>query len=380
MLTSIAQTEQEIASAENKLKNGEHEECIQLLSSAINTVPQLPKLRLLRARCHIAKGEIEEAAGDFSRAAYINPSDRELLITLATMNYYSLYEPQVALAHIKQCLHYDPEDKACKALFRKLKKYEKDVSKVDEDLVKKRFATAVNKLVGSGERIGLITEVDEEVNVMEKEMNAVGKMPKRLQLKLYKMACRIYSEQKDTKNTLKWCDKTLKIDENDTDALMSRGEMYLNDELYEEAVRELNKANESVGGQNQQVKELLNKAQRLLKQSQTKDYYKILGVTRQADKREIRKAYRKLAQIWHPDKYTGDLDSDAVEKKMSDINQAYEVLKMRAQFDNGEDPFDSSANQSPFGHGGHPFGGHPFGGHPFGGGQFPQGFQFEFKF
>lgn len=52
---------------------------------------------------------------------------------------------------------------------------------------------------------------------------------------------------------------------------------------------------------------------------------------------------------------------------------------MRAQFDNGQDPYDASANQSPFGHGG----GGPFGGHPFGGGQFggfPQGFQFEFKF
>lgn len=84
-------------------------------------------------------------------------------------------------------------------------------------------------------------------------------------------------QQKDQKNALKWCGETLKIDENDTDALMSRGEIYLNDELYEEAVRELNKANESASGQNRQVMELLNKAQRLLKQSQTKDYYKILG-------------------------------------------------------------------------------------------------------
>lgn len=110
------------------------------------------------------------------------------------MNYYSLYEPQVALAHIKQCLHYDPEDKACKALFRKFKKYEKDVSKVAEDLANKRLATVVNKLIGSGERIGLITEVNKEVDVVENDMNAVGKMPRRLQLKLYQMACRTYSE------------------------------------------------------------------------------------------------------------------------------------------------------------------------------------------
>jgi DnaJ family protein C protein 3 len=57
-----------------------------------------------------------------------------------------------------------------------------------------------------------------------------------------------------------------------------------------------------------------------------------LDVPKSADKREIKKAYRKLAQEWHPDKYTGELDNEEVERKMAEINQAYEVL-----YDDGKD-------------------------------------------
>jgi len=51
-----------------------------------------------------------------------------------------------------------------------------------------------------------------------------------------------------------------------------------------------------------------------------------LGVPRSASKKEIKRAFRKLAQQWHPDKYRGDFDKEKVIKKMSEINQAYEVL------------------------------------------------------
>ena len=54
-----------------------------------------------------------------------------------------------------------------------------------------------------------------------------------------------------------------------------------------------------------------------------KDYYRTLGVSRNASEKEIKKAYRKLAQQYHPDKNPGD---KAAEEKFKDINEAYEVL------------------------------------------------------
>ncbi len=54
-----------------------------------------------------------------------------------------------------------------------------------------------------------------------------------------------------------------------------------------------------------------------------KDYYKILGVSRNADEKEIKKAFRKLAQQYHPDKNSGDKDA---ERKFKEVNEAYTVL------------------------------------------------------
>ncbi|MFN2428924.1 MAG: DnaJ C-terminal domain-containing protein [Cryomorphaceae bacterium] len=54
-----------------------------------------------------------------------------------------------------------------------------------------------------------------------------------------------------------------------------------------------------------------------------KDYYKILGVSKNASQAEIKKSYRKLAVKYHPDKTQGDVES---EKKFKEANEAYEVI------------------------------------------------------
>lgn len=54
-----------------------------------------------------------------------------------------------------------------------------------------------------------------------------------------------------------------------------------------------------------------------------KDYYKILGVSKNADQKEIRSAYRKLARKYHPDVNPGDT---AAEEKFKEMNEANEVL------------------------------------------------------
>jgi len=56
-----------------------------------------------------------------------------------------------------------------------------------------------------------------------------------------------------------------------------------------------------------------------------RDFYKILGVDRDASDDQLKKAYRKLAMKWHPDKNPGEKQQQA-EKKFKEVSEAYEVL------------------------------------------------------
>lgn len=90
----------------------------------------------------------------------------------------------------------------------------------------------------------------------------------------------------------------------------------------------------------------------------TMDYYKTLGVERDASPEEIKKAYRRLSMQFHPDKNNGD---KASEEKFKEINEAYSTLSnpdKKREYDNpmssgmGFDPFGMFRNMSN-GFGGH---------------------------
>jgi DnaJ-class molecular chaperone len=130
------------------------------------------------------------------------------------------------------------------------------------------------------------------------------------------------------------------------------------------------------------------------------DYYDILGISKSASADEIKKAYRKQALEWHPDRHKDE--KEAAEKRFKEINEAYQVLSdpsKRSSYDQfgsagpqgfgGGNPFSGQqgGQYGPFTYtysssgGGNPFGnadfGDPFdifesffgGGNPFGGGR-----------
>jgi molecular chaperone DnaJ len=79
------------------------------------------------------------------------------------------------------------------------------------------------------------------------------------------------------------------------------------------------------------------------------DYYKTLGVDKKATPEEIKKAYRKLARTYHPDR---NPDDKHAEERFKEISQAHDVLgdpEKRKQYDNGTGPFVGGAPGGGFG-------------------------------
>jgi len=74
------------------------------------------------------------------------------------------------------------------------------------------------------------------------------------------------------------------------------------------------------------------------------DYYEVLGVSKDATKEQINKAYKKLAVKWHPDKNQDN--KEAAEKKFTEITKAYSVLsndEKRSMYDKFGDSFEGEA-------------------------------------
>ena len=78
-----------------------------------------------------------------------------------------------------------------------------------------------------------------------------------------------------------------------------------------------------------------------------RDYYEVLGVSKDADDATIKKAYRQLAKKYHPDMNPGDKEA---EKKFKEASEAYAVLsdpEKRRQYDQfGHAAFDGGAGGS----------------------------------
>ncbi|KDQ49833.1 hypothetical protein JAAARDRAFT_42539 [Jaapia argillacea MUCL 33604] len=280
-----------------------------------------------------------------------------------------------ALTTLKQRLYYDPDSKPCFPTRRMVKSIAKLFDRLARHEADGNCRTVVELVVGlKGGSGGLIKQFEdaikdhlEDEGSLEEILNLTKSSPWLIDF--YRVACRAHTKMGKARDGEIWCDTLLSMkgSGDDVTGLLGKAEALTVKEEWEEAVRVLERAFEAGGRSDRDVHQRLQRAQKLLKQSKQKDYYKVLGVARDADEKTIKKAYRKATMKAYPDK-------GGSETKQAAVNEAYEVLskpELRARFDAGDDPMDPMSQQ-----GGHPFqqGGSPFGFHPGGGWG---GFMFE---
>ncbi|XP_064614788.1 dnaJ homolog subfamily C member 3-like [Liolophura sinensis] len=351
-LAEIRPMKEEIQTAHYYYDRGDYEAAISILSRLVEICPWNAELRELRADCYIAMGEYIKAIGDVRSTTKLRNDNTAAYYKVSKLH-YDIGEADESLMEIRECLKLDPDHKQCFPHYKKVKKLVKQLQSARELSNEQRFEECIDKA-------NQILKTEPEV------------FPYVLRAKSH--ICHCQSKIGHVRDAVNACNEVLHMDPDNVDALCDRAEAFIADEQYEQGVNDYQKA-QGIDGESRKVHEGLKKAQKLLKQSLKRDYYKILGVKRNARKKEIIKAYRKLAVQWHPDKFEGD-DKKKAEKMFIDIASAKEVLtdpEKRQKFDNGEDPLDPEQQQG--GQGG-PFwqqGFNPFGA---GGG----GFQFKFNF
>lgn len=239
-------------------------------------------------------------------------------------SYYQLGEYDMAISHYREGLKQDPEHKGCKAGHKRIKSIRKKDSKGDDAANSKKLKEAIEYWWDA-------IEMDEGHIIFRKATLA----------KIIKS----YTALGDHEEALRLAESLLEIDEEPTvESLYVIAETQIDAEMYEEAIRTYRIAMEKAepNEQKREAEQKKQKAEIALKQSKENNYYKILGVSRNASSKEIKKAYRDGALKWHPDKNSDNIEE--AEKMFQDIGEAYEVLsddEKRLKYDRGEEVFEN---------------------------------------
>jgi DnaJ family protein C protein 3 len=306
-----------------------------------------------RAYCWYYLDEYFEVISDTGKALKIESNNIETL-ELRGNAYYIIGEYEASKNHYRQGLKFDPEHKGCKNGFRLIKKLQDLQKKYNKYKDEKKYSEAIQQLLK-------IIKVDPDNKLILK--------------KTYVDLGEAYRHAKQFKEAKEAINTALQIEEVNVDAHRELGRINMEIEDFEEAIRNFKRATEIFQAtdlsKDQYIEEELKKAEAALKQSKQKDYYKILNVKRSATIKQIKKAYREQALLWHPDKHTGEEEKSKAEKQFQLVAEAYEVLsdkEKRQMYDRGEDVFPNQGG----GGGQQQHGFNPF--------QQQGGYQFHFQF
>ncbi|XP_016733782.1 dnaJ protein P58IPK homolog isoform X2 [Gossypium hirsutum] len=319
--------------------------------------PACSKAKMLKLKLLVAAKDYSSV---ISESGFILKEDENNLEALLLRGhaYYYLADHDVAQRHYQKGLRLDPEHGELKKAYFRLKNLLKKTKSAEDNANKGKLRVAVEDYKG-----------------------ALALDPNHLahNVHLHLGLCKVLVRLGRGKDALSSCSEALNIDEELLEALVQRGEAKLLTEDWEGAVEDLKSAAEK-SPQDMNIRGALMRAEKALKLSKRKDWYKILGVSKTASVAEIKRAYKKLALQWHPDKNVDNREE--AEAQFREIAAAYEVLgdeEKRTRYDRGEDIEDigmGGGGFNPFGGGG---GGQHFtftfdGGFPGGfGGGFPGG-------
>ncbi|KAK8928794.1 hypothetical protein KSP39_PZI017530 [Platanthera zijinensis] len=364
-LSQLSQAKNALDSANNLLESGDFSKALEYIDKVVLIFsPGCLKAKLLKVKLLLA---LKDYSSAISETGYILKEDENNLdaLLLRGSAYYYLADHDIASRHYQKGLRLDPEHGELKKAYFALKNLLKK-TKIAEDNAEK------GKLRASVEDFKAALTMDP--NHTAHNVN------------LYLGLCKVLVKLGRGNDAVNTCTEALNIDEELVEALTQRGEAKLIVEDWEGALEDLKTAAEK-SPEDRNIREALHRAEKALKLSKRKDWYKILGISKTASIAEIKRMYKKLALQWHPDKNVENREEAAA--KFQEIAAAYEVLgddDKRARYDRGEDLENmgmgggGGGGFNPFGDGS---GGQQFtfqfeGGFPGGGGGFPGGFGFNF--
>merc|ERR1712228_170043 len=224
------------------------------------------------------------------------------------------------IKHLQQILRKDPDNKEVKKLFK--------------------FFKSVGKVKKAGNEAFKSNDLDLAI-LKYSECMAMDKTNHKFNSVIYSNRAAVWLKKKEWQRAYNDASIAIDLDSEFIKAYGRRIQALYGLDRYDEAVGDAEKALRLDPSSND-LKRQLQEAKVELKKSKRKNYYKILGVEKDATEKEIKKGFRKMAMKWHPDRFAtkGDDEKESAEHKFKEIGEAYEVLKdpkLKQRYDSGVD-------------------------------------------
>jgi DnaJ family protein C protein 7 len=286
--------------------------------NAIKIAPASIHYKLLKAECLALLGRHDEANDIAIGIMQTNTTNADAIYVRGLTLYY-MDNLEKSLQHFGQALALDPDHKKA----RQMRLRAKNIKEKKE---------SGNELFKTGKYKEAFTVYTEalEIDQSNKEINS----------KLFYNRALVNSKLGNIRDTIADCTQALQLNEKYLKAILMRAKSHYQLENFDEAVKDYEAAMKIE--KTVEIKNLLKDAKLQLKKSKRKDYYKILGVTKQATEDEIKKAYKKRALSHHPDRHSGASEEEKKEqeKKFKEVGEAYTILAdpvKKQRYDSGQD-------------------------------------------
>mmetsp|Transcript_42440 Transcript_42440/g.66390 ORF Transcript_42440/g.66390 Transcript_42440/m.66390 type:complete len:572 (+) Transcript_42440:90-1805(+) len=297
------------------------------------------EFKMLKLKAMVALGRHEAAYAYSTELIQARVRDRGL-VPLRARALYGLGNFEGAQRHLEQALRGDPDNTECAVELKRVRRVAKQ-KKVGDDAF--RAGDYAGAIAGWTECLGMDPE------------------NKDLGCKLHSNRANAHAKLRQYDEAIADCGRALELNPGFEKAQARRAECHMavgGEEHLQEALRDYHALLEKQDTKEKQrdVQKKIRSAEQALKQAKRKDYYKILGVQRDCTEEDVKKAYRKAALKWHPDRHSskGEAERAQAERMFKDVAEAYEVLtdpQKKRRYDAGVDIEDLDNPHAGHGHG-----------------------------
>lgn len=305
-------------SAQQCFDKEDYRTCVYHMDGALKISSACRKYQLLKAECLALLGRLTEA-GDIAITIMQKEISNADAIFVRGLTLYYGDNLDKGIIHFERTLALDPDHKKAKIWRQKSKSLKEKKEKGNELFKNLKYREAL---------------------AMYNEALTIDPLNKDTNSKLYYNRALVNTKLGNLNDAVTDCTEALKINEKYLKAILKRAKCHYDLENYEECVKDYENALKLE--KTMEIRNLLRDAKLQLKKSKRKDYYKILGVSKNASDTEIKKAYRKRALVHHPDRHANASDQEKKEQeiKFKEVGEAYAILSdpsKKSRYDNGQD-------------------------------------------